>query len=542
MKSSSVIFVALSLLGVLDASKSGKGGAKRIRRTTASSSTEIAEPLPVHRLITLSQAFATVQALANEESDVSAQNDNVTVQAVTNEESNSPAHNANTTEVQQMEEDDGMSLKSIIDDDEELERLTPASRARITTVRMAKRKNKRKRNDQPLPESFGDDDAAEILMGISSSNITVADINGSKPKAAKKKAAVEEKELKAVTENMIVNDTIKNFGLYFDHRNISTVGNEILFRCVSTSVAPRLGHALIEMGARLPDNEETAFIVLVAKNDPEDLVAKFLQALLVADPVGIVKVFKRAAEMTEEDDKTVDEFLTALFQNETASHFITNEFDGLLTLIIELSKTDRLSGTLQALVGARDRIVRLFVRALRLRDAEFIETVLARGWLRAEELLFIRPNGRAQTLISTLFGWIESKVIISLIKKYGYNLSITHESQTNPDGDILISALRCRDLESFKHLLLMGASLKVRLLQKDKLVTLEEYVADNRPEFYNAIQLFKEGKLQAAMEAEETEEVDEPDAMLESPQNTAQITAVTSASATVDLTMSEDEN
>lgn len=517
MKTSNLFLFALTLFGVLDASKKGgnsksnaKGGRRqiprtRITRTNDEASTDSSEvdstfgisassrPFPVHRLLMIeyNRAFPETSEKTVDPSVV--------------------LNYFNGKSATQTVADDEKSIKSL--SDHEVEGLKISSKSEAP--KLCKRKSNKKRTNDDL-DKFDENDAADVLMTMSKSGgnaeIELED-NSDKHKSKKEK---KEKEtvfppLMEVTENMLLRDSIKKYSNYFDERNMSTVGSETLFKCMSNSMSPKLATFLIKNGARLSDTEESAIIALMAKDEGEDVRTKLFRVLLEEDPVSVARIFIRAAGMTEAEDETVDMFFFALLVD-MVDNLAQKQTDLLIDIIEVIADSDRFANTLELLFGDRNRLSDLFSRALKSGKVKFIEFVFELGFFNINDKISVTADGREQVLASALFGRIEPSKIFELMQKFGYDMRTSNDPTVNPEGDILLAALAVRDLKSFKKLLMLGASLNVRVGVEQQL--LEDFVRENEQEFFEAIQSLKNGTLQAEIEAEDSEEIDAPDAML----------------------------
>lgn len=521
MKTSNFVLLALTLLDVLEASgkKGGnlnaKGNANRNQIPTRAAETTEApssgfgtgsssRPFPGHMLL-------MPESMRNNLLESSARND-VDITGSRNRLTGAASENDHYDE-------NGFSLLSSIDNDEfggnKVISNSPKSNPR-------KIKATRKRANDDL-DNFDENNAADALLSMSKSGGNgEVDLEDSSEKHKNKKKRKEKKQdlpaLLNMTENMLFNDTIRKYNKYFDERNMETVGCETLFKCMSNSTSPKLATYLIGHGARLADTEESAVIALAAKEEGEGSLTELFKTLLEEDPISVAKIFIRAAGMTEADDETVDMFFFVLLVDMTES-LVEAQTDLLISLIEVLAESDRMSNSLKFLLGDGDRIMKLFSKALKSGNASFIELVLDLELLRINDNISLSGQGTVQTLVSSLFGRIESKKIIDFIQKFDYGMKTSNDSAINPDGDILSCALAVRDLKSFKRLLLLGASLNVNVRVGEQSQLLADFVRENEQEFYDAIQSFNMGTLQVELETEEAEEIDNPDLMLAAPKN-----------------------
>ena len=512
-----VLVAALTLLSVLDAS--GKNKKYKVSDDSSNSKTI---GTPVHILI----AHANILADLNEQNGINPENFGIANKMAKKWNKKRSSAKSRATAGAYSDEE---SLKSLSDSETE------------SVPKRNYKKRKPKRQVENI-ENFDEEAAAAAdgLLSMSKSGISVAELEGEQPKEKKEAKHENVLLLKPITDSMIFKDTIKNYALYFDERNMTTVGSETLFKCISNSVAPKLAKFLIQNGARLADTEETGLLIIVAKEDHEGLVAKYLKDLFVVDPVGITKIFVRAADMVDENNFSVDMFFLH-FLYEEINNFIESGSDLLLPVIEILSPSGRMQSTLEIVSGDHERVLKLFFKALKLGNSNFIEIALKSRWISVDERIPIDSNGRTQTLISILFGKLDSDKILTLIKEFKYDLRITHDSEINPNGDILFFALFARDLKSFKKLLLMGASMDVKLYLKDKLVSLEEFTRINRPEFYSAIQSFKSGTLKEEIMFGDKEENVQIDQMLVESQE-QQPSNTSTAIEVIDLSLDSDED
>ena len=402
--------------------------------------------------------------------------------------------------------------------DEENKSSELMSDSKVSTSKPCKRKATKKRAEFRY-DNFDESDAADALISMSKSGgDSEIDLEDYKPRNKRERKEKVFLPLKEITDQMLLNDKIRNYSVYFDESNMSSVGSEILFKCMSDSKSPKLATYLIKHGARLADNEESAIIALIAKEEEEEGIrTQLFRVLLEEDPISVAKIFSRAAGMTESADETVDMFFFVLLF-EVTEILSETQIDLLMSLIEILSGSDRMSNSLSLLFGDRNRIISLLLRALKSGNANFIEILLERGLIDMNEMIPVSVSV-VQTLTSALFGRIESNKILDFIKRFNYDMKTANNSLINPDGDILLSALTIKDVKSFKKLLLLGASLNVRFGDENQ-VGLEESVRVNHVDFYEAIQSFKRGTLKAEIDAEEAEEIDAPDAMLVAPTGT----------------------
>jgi hypothetical protein len=517
MKTSNFVLLALTLLDVLEASgkKGGKLNAKgnasrnQIPRTRAAETTEApssgfgtgssSRPFPGHMLLMpVSIMNNVLESSARNNVGITGSRNRLTGAAVSENDH---------------DDENGFSLLSSIDNDEFGGNKVISESAKSNPRKI--KATRKRANDE--------NDAADTLLSMSKSGGNgEVDLEDSSEKHKNKKERKEKKQdlpaLLNVTENMLFNDTIRKYNKYFDERNMETVGCETLFKCISYSMSPKLATYLIRHGARLADTEESAVIALAAKEEGEGLLTDLFKILLEEDPISVAKIFIRAAGMTEADDETVDMFFFVLLVDMTES-LVEAQTDLLISLIEVLAESDRMSNSLNFLLGDGDRIMKLFSKALKSGNASFIELVLDLQLLRINDNISLSGQGTVQTLVSSLFGRIESKKIIDFIQKFDYDMKTSNDSAINPDGDILVCALAVRDLKSFKRLLLLGASLNVNVRVGEQSQLLADFVRENEQEFYDAIQSFNMGILQVELETEEAEEIDNPDLMLVAPKN-----------------------
>jgi triphosphoribosyl-dephospho-CoA synthetase len=527
MKTSNFVLLALTLLDVLEASgkKGGKLNAKgnasrnQIPRTRAAETTEApssgfgtgssSRPFPGHMLLMpVSIMNNVLESSARNNVGITGSRNRLTGAAVSENDH---------------DDENGFSLLSSIDDDEfGGNKVIVISESPESNARKIKATRKRSNDDHDL-DNFDENNAADALLSMSKSGGNgEVDLEDSSEKHKNKKERKEKKQdlpaLLNMTENMLFNDTIRKYNKYFDERNMETVGCETLFKCMSNSTSPKLATYLIRHGARLADTEESAVIALAAKEEGEGSLTELFKILLEEDPISVAKIFIRAAGMTEADDETVDMFFFVLLVDMTES-LVEAQTDLLISLIEVLAESDRMSNSFGLLLGDGDRIMKLFSKALKSGNASFIELVLDLELLRINDNISLSGQGTVQTLVSSLFGRIESKKIIDFIQKFDYDMKTSNDSAINPDGDILVCALAVRDLKSFKRLLLLGASLNVNVRVGEQSQLLADFVRENEQEFYDAIQSFNMGILQVELETEEAEEIDNPDLMLVAPKN-----------------------
>ena len=225
----------------------------------------------------------------------------------------------------------------------------------------------------------------------------------------------------------------------------------------------------------------------------------------------MAKIFTRDSEIVEAVDDSVDLYFSDLLAN-ILDALVQTQNDLLIELIEVLVATERMSNTLSLLLDNTDRVMNLFTKALQNGKVSFVELILELEFININDKIKFSSSESEQTLVSAMFGRIESSQIIRLIQKFQYDFSTSNNSSINPEGDSLLAALNARDLKSFKKLLILGASLNVLVGDKNQL--LEDFVRENEKEFFDAIQSFKNGTLSDEIAAEEANELEAPYAVL----------------------------
>ena len=364
-------------------------------------------------------------------------------------------------------------------------------------------------------EEMSPHDSAVLLAGLKGSNISGIDIEDSIPSRhsvlfeakhvakSKSKPITEAKapaiKLKEMSEKTFADGKKKNFSLYFDGGNLQTAGNAYLFKCFQLSHYFELAKFLIGKGARLAPTEETFAGMVAALTGQDRTSVSILMELLKVDPVGTVELFIEASRNSAEK-ASLDLFLMSLLaEYETGVYNFSTE--SVVDMFRSLFRSGDFGTSVLFMIERMEvdldhaQIVEMFVKAVESGDLTVIETLLEKDWLKVDERVTI---GRKDlTTISHLFGRFESDRIMNLINKFNYNIHYTHDNTINPEGDILLVALIGKDLESFKRLLQSGASFNVQLKgsMTADLTNLETYTEQKRPQYYDAIQAFKNGTL-----------------------------------------------
>lgn len=503
MKTTRLVSVVLTLVSVLDASNPNKK--KRITRakqpisaTSLSSETQPALRTFTHRLLD-QQQINGISILA----------------------SNKPFENGYDSE---------SSLKSMSDREEE-----------YTDVQIQGKK-KRKRASKAKAAVGSNLEGAEgvtisALMSMRSGSSDAVSIgNGDEPaKKPTKKAPKEVKvpELKKMTDQLFNTQRAHRFDLYFDGTNFNTEGTAFLARCFNESEYYALAYFLILNGARLPLTEDVINAMVIAKNETNTVARDILVALIRVDPVGSAQLFAEAAKK----DESFDIFFLDLLYNEDETSVYFKTSDQLFEAFEIFAKSGNMPQTLINII--EDKAIEFMVMAIEGGKAELIELFLEGKWIQAEDQVVINDN--SFTVICQLFGRIGSKRIIDLIKKHSYNMNYTHNAEMNPNGDILVAALAGKDLESFKRLLLLDASLDVKFVLKNGAsIALRDYAASKRPDIQAIIQSFDEGTLQAEVDAEDQQTVMESIVASTTAPTSAASAALLERIANVDSLMKDD--
>jgi hypothetical protein len=286
-------------------------------------------------------------------------------------------------------------------------------------------------------------------------------------KVAAPKAAKAPKALKPLTDATFYRETQKNYSVFFDARNAQTDGVATLVRCLGEGINANLGAFLINLGVRLnPDAPETATALNAAiSNTTSAAPGLILMEMIAVAPRDTCRLLLSV----EADQEQIDFFFQALMDPETAAFvFSSPELVDVVDLLIRSQNMpNSLAFIFENLHVPFDKatITHFAAVALECNNLPFIKSLLERSLLSIEDAIpSTESNGsNGFNIICSLIGTGRFSEALPLIRRFRYNLGYSHDSASNPNGDILLFVMKSKphNLDAFRVLLLLGASLDV---------------------------------------------------------------------------------